>query len=116
MTRARISTHSIQWVLEIDEYVRRYDIRGPFERFRDVASDALDSGAFRRELDDLIRRGMLTVVREGFDDSRGRDALRDQDPRLCGTSWTVEPTLRMIQTFWPDRLCARPPSPKRSKR
>lgn len=116
-SRAVIGTRSIPWVLKIDACIREYNIRGPFERFRDVASDALDSSALRSELDDLIRRRMLTVVRHGFDDSLGRDPLRDQDSRFCGAGWSVDPTPRMIQTFWPDRLLgATPPRPARARK
>lgn len=107
MEKPRLRASSAKWICEIDNHIRSCNIRGPVERFRDAASDALDGYALRSELDDLIRRGFLTVCRYGFDDSMGRDINRDRDPKMCGTSWTVDTTPKLIRTFWPDRLHAR---------
>ncbi len=106
MKRSRISARSIPIILDMDWHIRECNISGPIERFRDAAADPLDGAYFKRELRDLIDRGMLTVIKYGFDDSKkfGSDPARWGDPRLCGTSWSVNPTKRMIKTFWPDRL------------
>ena len=104
MKRLRISAKSIPILLEIDEHIRRCNIRGPIDRFRDVAADPLDGAVFRCELKDLINRRLVKVVKYGFDDSMGRDPARDQDQRLCGTSWSVNPRKRLIRALWPDRI------------
>jgi hypothetical protein len=102
--KVRVSANSLRWLIEIDRYIREHNIRGSLERFRDVASDVLDSWALRSELADLVRRRLLTVVCQGFDDSRGRDPLRDSNPDLCGVGWSVNPTERLIHAIWPDRV------------
>jgi len=102
--RIRFRSSSLPILLEIDEHIRFCDIRGPVSRFRDCASDRLDGAYFRRELRDLIRHGLLKIVEHGFDDSMGRDVNRDRDPQLCGTSWSVDPTERLIRACWPDRI------------
>lgn len=102
--KLKINAKSIPWLLEIDEHVRRCNIRGPLNRFTDIAADPLDGWAMRHDLADLIRRGFLKVIRYGFDDSLRRDPMRDADQRRCGTSWSVNPTPKMIKTFWPERI------------
>ena len=97
---------SVKWLDAIDEHVNRYNIVGHIDRFTDIASDTLDGWALRRELEDLIHRGLLVVVHQGFDDSMGRDPLRYADPRLCGTSWSVNPTEKMVRLLWPQRIRA----------
>lgn len=100
----RISAKSV-WILDrIDQHVRCCNIRGPIDRFRDIAADPLDSLALRSELDDLIRRRLLTVIDYGFDDTLGRDIMRDAPRDLCGTSWSVNPTERLILALWRDRV------------
>jgi hypothetical protein len=102
--RRRIRLCSVKWLAAIDEHVRHCNIVGGIGRFVDIASDVLDGWALRSELDDLIRRRLLVVVHYGFDDSMGPDLLRYRDPDLCGTSWSVNPTEKMIRLFWPERL------------
>lgn len=104
LDKPRINARSIPVVLEIDRHIRQCNIRGPLDRFRDAAADPLDGAVFRCELRDLIVRGMLVVVHYGFDDSMGRDPDRARDQSLCGTSWSVNPSAKMIRTFWPDRF------------
>lgn len=99
-----IRVSSVKWVAAIDAHIRHCNIRGPFSRFIDVAADVLDGWALRSELDDLIRRRLLVIVHYGFDDSTGPDLRRHSDPALCGTSWSVNPTERMIRLFWLKRL------------
>lgn len=106
MAKLRISAASIRWLCRIDEHIRHCNIRGPFERFEYVAADPLDGATLRSDLADLIRRRLLTVIHYGFDDSRGPDPSRWGDQRLCGTGWSVNPTKRLIEALWPDRLDA----------
>ena len=104
MSRIRVSSRSIPLLCELDEYVSTCNIRGPVIRFKDVASDRFDGAYFRSELDDLIRRRLITVVHHGFDDSLGRDPTRMMDRRLCGAGWSVDTTDRLIRCLWPDRV------------
>lgn len=104
MQKPRLSAVSLKWVAAIGDHIRACNVRGPLERFRDVAADALDGRALRGELDDLIRRRMLEVIRYGYDDSRGRDPARLMDSEVCGTCWSVNPTEKFIRAFWSDRL------------
>jgi hypothetical protein len=104
MRKLRINASSAKWLDEMDRHVRTCDIRGPIDRFRDVAADPIDGAAYREDLDDLIRRRLLRVVPYDFDDSMGRDPYRDMCQRLCGSSWSVDPTPRLIRALWPDRL------------
>ncbi len=100
MAKPTLSARSLKWVLEIDYHICRYDVRGPFERFHDVASDSLDGHAFLSELDDLIKRQFLDLIVYG----RGEvDRLRT-DRSLCGSTWSVNPTPKLIKTFWPERV------------
>lgn len=87
---------SLPWLSEIDQLIRQYDYRG--ERLSEAASDALDGSASRRELDDLIRRGFLQIVRYG----RNKDGLVD-DRWLCGRGWSVLLTAKAQAAFWPER-------------
>jgi hypothetical protein len=109
MRKLRIAACSAPLIDELHSYVLRYGIRGPISRFRDVASDCFDSAYYRHELADLIKRKLLSVVRHGFDDSRGRDLLRASDPRLCGVGWSVDPTDKLVRHIWPDRVVPTPP-------
>jgi hypothetical protein len=102
--KIRIRSSSCRWLNAIHDHVVRCDIVGPVDRFRDVAADVLDGWAVRTELSDLLRRRLLYLVEYGFDDSMGRDPSRDRDPDLCGTSWSVNPSERLIRALWPDRI------------
>lgn len=102
--KQRINLSSVKWLVAMDEHVKHCNIVGRIDRFVDIASDTLDGWALRRELKDLIRRGLLVVVHQGFDDSMGHDPLRYSDPNLCGTSWSVNPTEKMVRLLWPQRV------------
>jgi hypothetical protein len=113
--RIRITARSIRVLCDMDRHVRACDIRGSVAAFVDVAADPLDGAYFKEELADLIKRRLLRVVEYGFDDSMGPDPHRGRDQRLCGTSWSVNPTERLIRALWPSRLgapsrCASPPT------
>src|ERR1051326_5062042 len=94
--KLRISAKSLPFLIEIDRYIRQCNIRGSLDQFSGAASDVLDGLAIHSELRDLLRRRLLTIVRYGFDDSMGRDPLRDSPRNLCGTSWSVRMTERLI--------------------
>lgn len=102
MTKPRISATSIPILARIDRYIRECNMRGSMQRFHGAAADVCDGYCTRAEVDDLVRRRFLEVVvyskwEVGCDivwENRG----------LCGTSWSVNPTERLIRTFWPDRL------------
>lgn len=103
-SRIRISAKSMRFLAELHEFVVRRNVRGDLTRFRDIASDRFDGHYYRLELDDLISRRLLTVIRHGFDDSLGRDPMRNGDPKLCGFGWSVDPAERLVRTLWPDRI------------
>lgn len=84
---------------EIDEYIRRYDIRG--ERLKDAASDVIDSWLTRKEVAPMFRRRLLALVPLNPHDCDPRE-----DQTLCGTSWTVDMTPRLMCALWPDRIAA----------
>lgn len=89
------------WILgEIDACIRRYDVRGPVERFHDVASDALDGLVTRQEVDDLVRRRLLEIVHYSKAEVGGELWQTD----LCGGRWSVNMTEKMIRGLWPDRV------------
>lgn len=95
MDKPKVDIASLRWLDAIDRYIRQYDIRG--RTLPEAASDVLDGWAIRDELDDLVRRRLLTVVRY-------RAFERDLPPScLCGSDWSVHLTPRAIQTFWPKR-------------
>jgi hypothetical protein len=101
----RISAKSI-WILErIDEHIRYCNIRGPIECFLDAAADPLDGLAIRAELDDLIRRRLLTIVDYGFDDSMGRDPMRDSHLTCAGHPGA---SIQLNASFWRFGRAARP--------
>lgn len=99
-----VRPQSLPILADIDRHVRQCNIRGPLERFRDVAADTLDGAVSRQDLDDLIRRKLLVVTKHGFDDSRGRDPMRWMDPTTCGVGWSVDPAPQLINALWPDRI------------
>lgn len=95
--RIRINERSLFWLREIDEFIRECDLCG--ERLRDhAASDVLDGYATRSELDDLIRRRLLTVIH--YDDDESPPIRRE----LCGSTWSVDLTERAVRALWPHRM------------
>jgi hypothetical protein len=95
MSKPRIHISSLPWLLAIAEYVHGYK-RQDRDVLLHAPSDVLDGWATRVELDDLIRRRLLTVI--PYDDVSESD--RERMP-LCGSTWTVHFTDRAIQAFWP---------------
>jgi hypothetical protein len=91
MARPKLTLASVRLLCEVDRYIRQYDIRGPI--LEHAASDQFDGSYDRDELDELIRKRFLSVLR--YD--------QDKDCILCGSSFTVELTSRAIALFWPDR-------------
>lgn len=92
--KPRINAKSLPILIELDERVRRSDYYKA-SRLHELASDVLDSGTYRHELDDLIRRRFLAVS----------PAEGPRGP-LCGQGWTVDLTQRAMRTFWPHRLAS----------
>lgn len=92
MRKPRMALHSVRLLAEIDNYIRSYNIRG--ESLTWAASDVLDGAVFNHEIEDLIRRRYLRVVREW------RSPCRDH----CGDSWTVRLSARAMRLFWPARM------------
>lgn len=91
--RPRLRPASYRLLMDIDRYIRRYDVRGRGLPY--TASDALDGGVNRSDVDELVRRRLLAIVPL----AHGRHNVDD----LCGTSWTVELSARAIQLLWHER-------------
>lgn len=91
--KPRIKAESMQYLVKIDEYIREYDLRG--EALLNAASDELDGAVYREEIDDLVRRKLLSVIK--FTDEIIWDG------HICGYRWTVVLTPRAINLFWPAR-------------
>ena len=96
MSKPRIRASSLPWLTAIDDAIRRHDIRG--ESLYQTASDVLDGWAERRELVDLCRRRLLTIVRNEL-----CDIVADRGREICGNYYSVLLTDRAIRAFWPDR-------------
>jgi hypothetical protein len=98
---------SVRWLDAINEYVREYGCRG--DALRLAASDVLCGWAEREELDDLIRRRFLQVIRFSaveLKDEWGEFA-EIPSPELCGRGWDVVLTERAVKVFWPERASER---------
>lgn len=104
MKKIRATPISMKILLELDNQVRRFDVKGDLDAFRDVAPDALDSYVMRHEVDELVRQRLLRVHRYNASEIEDEDRMRD--PQMCGTRWTVEVTPRLVAKLWPDRLAA----------
>lgn len=91
--KPKIKLESVRHLLEIDEYIRQYDLRG--RNLESSASDVLDGSVFREEIEDLINRKLLTLIVE---------ESTYYNNRMCGTSWTVHLTPRAMKAFWPARV------------
>ena len=97
--KPRLRAASIPILVALDRHIRDLDYRG--HDLRHAASDRFDGWLYRRELDDLIRRRLLTVICD-------RDPDWNHYPRdLCGRGWSVDLTDRAIAAFWPDRVAPR---------
>lgn len=99
MRKPRINQRSLPLLISLDQHIRDHDCRGT--DLYGAPSDLFDGWAYRRELDDLIRRRLLCVLPTGNRrDERGTD--------MCGTTWTVHLTDRAIQAWWPNRATTTP--------
>lgn len=103
MGKLRIKATSARWLDEIDQIIRRYNIRGR-DGLAFAASDALSGLAYRKEVDDLVRRRLLRV--EKFPDEYARidPAGSGIKHGLCGRGWDVLLTERAMRALWPTRL------------
>lgn len=113
-TRPKIDLKSVPVILAIDRDVRRHNVRGSLQVFQGVVADAIDGHFTRRELDDLIKRRMLSIenyVRDKDKDGRpcfefyiGNWKTETRGPHsVSGLGWGVYPTPKLIKTFWPER-------------
>lgn len=93
--KPRISPKSAQYLARIARYIQQFDIRGA--ALAEAASDELDGLVYRYEIDELVRRRLLSIVPLEPDlHFGGQDSL-------AGQNWTVSLTQRAINLFWPDR-------------
>jgi len=99
-SKPRVPAKSWPILLAIDDYVRRYNLRG--KRLADAASDVCDGGYTRAELEPLVRRRLLSIDR--YCESRGYFP----DDELCGRSFTVRLTERAMRRIWPARCTGAP--------
>jgi hypothetical protein len=83
----------VQLLDRIHRYIREYDVQG--RELPNAASDVLDGAVDREEIDDLVKRRLLEIVRYEKDEG--------YCGRLCGDSFTVCLTKRAIAAFWPGR-------------
>lgn len=97
--KIRVSVASLALLAEVHEYIDQFDIRG--ETLSHAASDVLDGLVTREEVDDLVRRRLLSVV--PYDEPDEYDRERSA---LCGTTWTVSLTPRAMAALWPERMAA----------
>lgn len=93
--KPRLRPESFALLAQINDYVVRYDIRG-VRALASAASDVLDGGVLREEVDALVRSRLLSIER--YDDRR------DPISCLCGTWWSVLLTERAMRLFWSDRM------------
>lgn len=101
--KPRISARSIPWLLDIDKRMREC----PPAYADHVASDVLSGAAYRSEIDDLIRRRMLTM--DAIPAGERPPHVHRGPPRshdLCGSTFDVTLTERALRTFWPHKLPA----------
>lgn len=91
--KPHIPASCARFLAEIDDYIRRYDLRGP--ALLRAGADVLDGLALRSELEPLVRRRLLTIERfaEGW----------IEDDAMCGDDFTVAIAPRAVDCFWPDR-------------
>jgi hypothetical protein len=89
MAKPRVKLHSFRLLCQIDSFIRRYDVKG--NKLPTVASGVLDGAVSRHEVDELIRKGLLRIVRDG--NGHG-------DP---GEGYTLYLTEKAMGAFWPRR-------------
>ena len=93
--KPRINANSVKYIDRIDQYIKQYDLRGA--DLLSAASDELDGAVYREEVEDLVRRKLLTIIRYEDDQMFGND-------NLSGFTWSVSLTERAIHIFWPNRV------------
>lgn len=96
MTRKpRLSLAEARMFIDVDRYIRAYG--NTPHNLEQTFSDTHDGGVFRREVDGLIRKRLLTVI-----PMKEMPGPREWDSGLMGYSWTVDLTERAMKTFWPE--------------
>lgn len=93
-SKPRIPARCARFLAEIDNYIHRYNVRG--QALPSAAADVLDGWATRAELEPLIRRRLLSVIRYGERPAEG----------ACGWEFSVHLTPRAMNALWPDRVRA----------
>lgn len=96
MTKPKLQPHSVVILGEIDKYICRHRVC-EFMAVQDAPSDVLDGLAYRDEIDDPVRKGLLRIVR--YD---RRDWMPVSDPRMCGDRWTVAFTPYAMKALYPN--------------
>lgn len=103
-----LSERDAEIVRRIDEYVKQHNLRG--RALIEAASDVLDGDILREDLDTLVRKRLLGIVR--FKKTERNDLLCHIAHRnsglesVCGTFFTVDLTDLAIRRFWPERVAA----------
>jgi hypothetical protein len=97
LQKPRLSVSAYALLSRVDEYIVRYDLNGP--RLSDAASDVLDGLVSRCEIDELVRKKILSIVRYEPVNKYSQSNF-DTD---CGRTWTVVLTKRAISKLWPSR-------------
>lgn len=97
LRKPRLRPHSIELLNRVDSCIRTYDVRG--QALVQAASDELDGAVTRDEIDELVRKGLLTVVRDGRSEFPGAPYAQ-----ICGgDGYTVHLTEDAVAHFWSDR-------------
>src|SRR5208337_260135 len=97
-----LSWKSFKILLEIDQYIRKYDVHGDY--LFQAPSDVCDGSFDRQELDELIRKRIFSVS--------GIAVYPRDETTICSRGYTVEFTKKAIQWFYPNREQEKPRRPK----
>ncbi len=103
--KPRLTIQQARWFVEVDKYVRQYDVRtapGKLWGLNEVFSDVHDGNLTPDEVRPLIRQKLMTwypLERDGYDSG------------LLGCALTVTLTERALRIFWPERITPSLPTP-----
>lgn len=100
----KLSLFSYNILIQIDEYIKECDLRGP--GLRDAAADTLDGAIFLNEAGELRRKGLMKFVPDRKGPRPAQSAILGYD-----AGGSLELTKRAIGIFWPDRIS--PPNRKK---
>lgn len=91
--KPRLTLAEARMFCEVDNYIRRYGYGSV--GLEQAFSDVHDGGLFRKEVDGLIRKRLLTVI--PITEPPGP---REWDNGLMGYCFTVDMTERAMRVFW----------------